>query len=101
MGQRRNGTVYHSGGIHDHPYFMVHSSGLGIAADGCNYTDVIAKPCEMMHERKIEKPIGRKAQTRGRGGGEIGYWGFGVSADHIKTRFRVLALFIPFSSKLK
>ena len=26
---------------------------------------------------------------------------FSVSADHIKTRFRVLALFIPFSSKLK
>ena len=65
------------GGLSDHPYLMIHNCLLGITADGCNYTEVIAKPCEMMPKRegdRREKPMGergRDTQTwndEGRGG---------------------------------
>jgi hypothetical protein len=57
----------------------------------------------MMPEREKQerKTNGeRDTDTEGRGNWELGIW-VSVSADHITTRFRVLALFIPFSSKLK
>jgi hypothetical protein len=67
---------------------------------------MIAEPCKMMPEREREtgekNQWRRETQTHGGEGGnwELGIW-VSVSADHITTRFRVLALFIPFSSKLK
>jgi hypothetical protein len=51
----------------------------------CNYTDVHSNAMRDALER--EKPNGRRERGR--------------SEINIKTRFRFLALFIPFPSKLK
>ena len=88
---------------------MVHSCQLGISAyDGCNYTEVIAKPCEMMPEIERERgeiPKGeRDGRTDGQGRmmrGEIGFFSGVSRSSHKNTFSRFLALFIPLSSKLK
>src|SRR5258708_24053703 len=82
---------------------MVHSCRLGVTADGCNYTEVIAKPCEMMPKRESEREERHAHGTReGRELVLVFGWGVSMSADHIKTRFfRFLGSFYSFFVQIK
>ena len=77
---------------------------------GCNYTDVIAKPCEVMmpeRERQESKTNGgeRHRHTgmmseRGSGNWELANLGFSVSRSHINT-FSGFGSFYSFFVQIK
>ena len=95
-----------------HPYLMemVHSCRLRLKADGIVTTQrfhskaVRGDMPERVREKHERETNGIETQTHGVGG--RGIWNLGLEFQcqqitYKRTRFRILALFIPFSSKLK
>lgn len=73
---------------------MVHSCRFSIAADGCNYTEIIAISCEMPEMERRDKPNGEeRTDTRGK---ELVF-----VQINIKTRFRFFGSFYSFFVQIK